>query len=389
VDGMLRVVSNPPLALNRKIAARIKVMSRLDVAEKRVPQDGRIKLKISRDKAMDFRVSTCPTLFGEKIVMRILDSSAANLNIDILGYEEEMPGFKQGNQKQLYLDALANPYGMVLVTGPTGSGKTVSLYTGVNILNKEGVNISTAEDPVEINLPGVNQVQVDEKTGMTFAKALKAFLRQDPDIILVGEIRDLTTGGIAIKAASTGHMVLSTLHTNDAPQTLTRMIDMGIPPFAIATSVNLIMAQRLCRRLCNCKVEIEVSKETLLREGFSKEEIEGNPDKDIPPLKLYGPGPAPGTTCERCDSTGYKGRAGIYQVMPISDAMKRLIMEGRNAVDLADQAQKEGVPDLRQSGLKKVRDGITSLDEINRVILKEDVEEKQDEIEGKAPEIAV
>jgi len=389
VDGMLRVISNPPLVLNKKIAARIKVMSRLDVSEKRVPQDGRIKLKITRDKAMDFRVSTCPTLFGEKIVMRILDSSAANLNIDILGYEEEMPGFKQGNQKQLYLDALANPYGMVLVTGPTGSGKTVSLYTGVNILNKEGVNISTAEDPVEINLPGVNQVQVDEKTGMTFAKALKAFLRQDPDIILVGEIRDLTTGGIAIKAASTGHMVLSTLHTNDAPQTLTRMIDMGIPPFAIATSVNLIMAQRLCRRLCNCKVKIDVSKETLLREGFTEEEIKGNPDKDIPPLQLYGPGPAPGTHCERCDDTGYKGRAGIYQVMPISDAMKRLIMEGRNAVDLADQAQKEGIPDLRQSGLKKVRDGITSMDEINRVILKEDVEEKEADLEGKSPEIAV
>jgi len=291
---------------------------------------------------------------GEKIVMRILDSSAANLNIDILGYEEE--------QKRLYLEALANPYGMVLVTGPTGSGKTVSLYTGINILNQEGVNISTAEDPVEINLPGVNQVQIDEKTGMTFAKALKAFLRQDPDIILVGEIRDLETGGIAIKAATTGHMVMSTLHTNDAPQTLTRMIDMGIQPFAIATAVNLIMAQRLCRRLCQCKVEQKIPEPALLESGFSKEEIQDDE------FKLYEPRK---DGCEKCGGQGYKGRVGIYQVMPISDAMKRLIMEGSNAIGIADQARREGIPDLRQSGLKKAKDGLTSLAEINRVVTKE------------------
>lgn len=352
IDGMLRVVANPPVGLARKLAARLKVMSRLDVSERRVPQDGRIKLKVSANKAIDFRVSTMPILWGEKVVMRILDSSAANLNIDILGYEEE--------QKKAYLEALANPYGMVLVTGPTGSGKTVSLYTGINILNKEGVNISTAEDPVEINLPGINQVQVDEKTGMTFAKALKAFLRQDPDIILVGEIRDLETGGIAIKAASTGHMVMSTLHTNDAPQTLTRMIDMGIAPFAIASTVNLIMAQRLCRRLCSCKIEQEIPEKALLQEGFKKE--------DIPGLKLYTPRPG---GCEKCANLGYKGRVGVYQVMPISDAMKRLIMEGSNAIGLADQARKEGISDLRESGLRKARAGLTSLEEVNRVVSKE------------------
>lgn len=350
IDGILRTVAKPPISLSRKLAARIKVMSRLDVSERRVPQDGRIKLKLGGNKSMDFRVSTCPTLFGEKTVMRILDSSAAKLNIEMLGFEPI--------QKERYLKALENPYGMVLVTGPTGSGKTVSLYTGVNILNQEGVNISTAEDPVEINLPGVNQVQVDERTGMSFAKALKAFLRQDPDIILVGEIRDLETGGIAIKAASTGHMVMSTLHTNDAPQTLTRMIDMGIPPFAIATSVNLVMAQRLCRRLCGCKVEVDIPKQTLLSEGFKEDEIN---EADF---KLYGPRPG---GCEKCGGSGYKGRAGIYQVMPISDAMKRLIMEGRNAVDLADQARKEGIWDLRQSGLSKVKQGLTSLEEVNRV----------------------
>lgn len=355
VDGILRVVANPPAGLSRKLAARIKVMSRLDVSERRVPQDGRIKLKLSANKSIDFRVSTMPTLWGEKIVMRILDSSAAKLNIDMLGYEEE--------QKRLYLEALANPYGMVLVTGPTGSGKTVSLYTGINILNKEGVNISTAEDPVEINLPGVNQVQVDERTGMTFAKALKAFLRQDPDIILVGEIRDLETGGIAIKAASTGHMVMSTLHTNDAPQTLTRMIDMGLPPFAIASSVNLIMAQRLARRLCpQCKVEQEVPKPALLEEGFKEADV------NDPGFKLYT---ARQGGCEKCTGLGYKGRVGIYQVMPISDAMKRLIMEGKNAVDLADQARREGIPDLRESGLKKAKNGLTSLEEVNRVVTKD------------------
>ncbi|HDN27453.1 MAG TPA: type IV-A pilus assembly ATPase PilB [Thioploca sp.] len=352
IDGMLKVAASPPISISRKLAARIKVMSRLDVSERRVPQDGRIKLKLSAKKSMDFRVSTCPILWGEKIVMRILDSSAANLNIDILGYEDE--------QKRLYLEALANPYGMVLVTGPTGSGKTVSLYTGINILNKEGVNISTAEDPVEINLPGVNQVQIDEKTGMTFAKALKAFLRQDPDIILVGEIRDLETGGIAIKAATTGHMVMSTLHTNDAPQTLTRMVDMGIQPFAIGTAVNLIMAQRLCRRLCNCKVEQAIPKHALLTEGFKEEEI--------PELKLYGPRAG---GCDKCGGMGYKGRVGIYQVMPISETMKRLIMEGSNAIALADQARREGIPDLRESGLKKAKDGLTSLEEVNRVVNKE------------------
>ncbi|WP_425353094.1 type IV-A pilus assembly ATPase PilB [Thioflexithrix psekupsensis] len=355
IDGILRTMAKPPVSLSRKLAARIKVMSRLDVSERRVPQDGRIKLKLSANKSMDFRISTCPTLFGEKVVMRILDSSAAKLNIDMLGFEPV--------QKERYLKALSNPYGMVLVTGPTGSGKTVSLYTGVNILNQEDVNISTAEDPVEINLPGVNQVQVDERTGMTFAKALKAFLRQDPDIILVGEIRDLETGSIAIKAASTGHMVMSTLHTNDAPQTLTRMIDMGIPPFAIATSVNLVMAQRLCRRLCSCKVQVEVPKQSLLVEGFTEEEV------NSPDFKLYGPRVG---GCEKCGGLGYKGRVGIYQVMPISDAMRRMIMEGKNAVDLADQARKEGIADLRQSGLLKAKKGDTSLEEINRVVKGDD-----------------
>lgn len=354
VDGMLRVVANPPISLQRKLSSRLKVMSRLDVSERRVPQDGRIKLKISATKSIDFRVSTMPTLWGEKVVMRILDSSAAKLNIDMLGYEED--------QKRLYLEALANPYGMTLVTGPTGSGKTVSLYTGINILNREDVNISTAEDPVEINLPGVNQVQIDERTGMSFSKALKAFLRQDPDIILVGEIRDIETGGIAIKAASTGHMVMSTLHTNDAPQTLTRMIDMGLPPFAIATAVNLIMAQRLCRRLCSCKIEQQIPEKTLLQEGFNKEEINAEG------FKLYGLKPG---GCEKCSNLGYKGRVGIYQVMPLSSEMRRLIMEGKNAISLADQARKENIPDLRLSGLKKVRDGLTSLEEINRVVNKE------------------
>ncbi len=358
VDGMLRIAATPPVGLSRKLAARLKVMARLDVSERRVPQDGRIKIKYGRG-SIDFRVSTMPTLYGEKIVMRILDSSAANLNIDILGYEEE--------QKRLYLEALHNPYGMVLVTGPTGSGKTVSLYTGINILNQEDVNISTAEDPVEINLPGVNQVQVDEKTGMSFAKALKAFLRQDPDIILVGEIRDLETGGIAIKAATTGHMVMSTLHTNDAPSTLTRMVDMGVPPFAIATAVNLIMAQRLCRRLCTCKIELQPRPpdNILLQEGFKKEDLDG--------LKLYTKNPF---GCERCNKLGYKGRVGIYQVMPMSAAMKRLIMGGSNAIGLADQAAKEGINDLRKSGLKKIRDGFTSLEEVNRVVNKENKEEK-------------
>jgi type IV pilus assembly protein PilB len=323
-------------------------MSRLDVSERRVPQDGRIKLKLSKTKAIDFRVSTCPTLFGEKTVMRILDSDAAALQIDQLGYEDF--------QKELFLTNLHKPYGMFLVTGPTGSGKTVSLYTGINILNQSDINISTAEDPVEINLPGVNQVQVDERTGMTFPKALKAFLRQDPDIILVGEIRDVETGSIAVKAAQTGHMVMSTLHTNDAPQTLTRLQDMGIQAFAVATSINLITGQRLCRRLHpDYKVPIDMPREALLEEGFTEEEIEEG-------FTVFGPGDGG----EDCPS-GYKGRAGIYQVMPISDATKRLIIEGANAVQLADQAASEGIWDIRKSGLAKVRAGITSLTEVNRV----------------------
>lgn len=350
IDGELSEVAKPPLALANKIAARIKVMSRLDVSERRVPQDGRIKLKLSKTKAIDFRVSTCPTLYGEKVVLRILDSDVARLNIDQLGYEDF--------QKELFLRNLQKPYGMFLVTGPTGSGKTVSLYTGIAILNTPDVNISTAEDPVEINLPGVNQVQIDERTGMTFPKALKAFLRQDPDIILVGEIRDFDTASIAVKAAQTGHMVMSTLHTNDCPQTLTRLQDMGIPPFAVATTINLITAQRLCRRLHpDLKVPLELPpKEDLLKEGFTEEDIAAG-------IKLYGPGSSPD-----CPS-GYKGRTGIYQVMPISDAIKRLIIEGANAVQLADQAKAEGIWDLRRSGLMKAARGITSLAEINAVTL--------------------
>jgi type IV pilus assembly protein PilB len=348
IDGVLQEVSRPPLALAGKIAARIKVMSRLDVSERRVPQDGRIKLKLSKTKAIDFRVSTCPTLFGEKAVLRILDSDAAKLQIDQLGYEDF--------QKKLFLKNLHKPYGMFLVTGPTGSGKTVSLYTGINILNQDDVNISTAEDPVEINLPGVNQVQVDERTGMTFPKALKAFLRQDPDIILVGEIRDYETGSIAVKAAQTGHMVMSTLHTNDGPQTLTRLQDMGIQAFAVATTINLITGQRLCRRLHpDYKVRIEMPEEALLQEGFPKEWVEQG-------ISVFGPGNG-GVDCP----SGYKGRAGIYQVLPISDTMKRLIIEGANAVVLADQARAEGIWDIRTSGLSKVRAGVTSLAEVNRV----------------------
>ncbi len=368
IDGMLRQIARAPLNMAGKISARIKVLSRMDVSERRVPQDGRIKMRLAGGKAIDFRVSTCPTLFGEKVVMRILNSDAAMLNIESLGYEPE--------QKRLYLEALEKPYGMVLVTGPTGSGKTVSLYTGINILNRPEVNISTAEDPVEINLPGINQVQIDDRTGMTFEKALKAFLRQDPDIILVGEIRDLTTASIAIKAASTGHMVMSTLHTNDAPQTLTRMVDMGVPTFALASAVNLIMAQRLTRRLCPiCKIPVTVTtdiakvgpnvvhKNSLLSDGFSEEVVNEFMSKDQQSRKLYTNNPQ---GCERC-SSGYKGRVGIYQVMPISEEMKRLIMTGRNALELAEQARREGIPDLRQSGLKKVADGLTSMTELNRV----------------------
>ncbi len=350
IDGVLTEVAKPPLALSSKIAARIKVMSRLDVSERRVPQDGRIKLKLSKTKSIDFRVSTCPTLFGEKTVMRILDSDAAALQIDMLGYEDA--------QKETFLTNLHKPYGMFLVTGPTGSGKTVSLYTGIAILNQVDINISTAEDPVEINLPGVNQVQVDERTGMTFEKALKAFLRQDPDIILVGEIRDLGTAGIAVKAAQTGHMVMSTLHTNDAPQTLTRLQDMGIQAFAVATSINLITGQRLCRRLHpEYRKPLEMPEESLLDEGYTEEDIEKG-------VKLF----EPVTGNPDCES-GYKGRCGIYQVMNISDAMKRLIIEGANAVQLADQATAEGIWDIRRSGLAKAMQGVTSLTEVNRVTI--------------------
>lgn len=347
LDGILEEVAKPPVSLTPRILARIKVLSRLDISERRIPQDGRMRLKISKNRAIDFRVSTCPTLFGEKAVLRILDPTSAQLGIDALGYE--------GFQKDLYMDALSKPQGMILVTGPTGSGKTVSLYTGLNILNTEEVNISTAEDPAEINLPGVNQVNVNPKTGLTFAVALRSFLRQDPDIVMVGEIRDLETAEIAIKAAQTGHMVLSTLHTNDAPQTLGRLMNMGVPPYNIASAVSLIIAQRLARRLCeNCKQPHDVPKEALLEEGFTEENVAKG-------FTVYKP-----VGCSSCNG-GYKGRVGIYQVMKISDEMGRIIMEGGNAINLADQARKEGIPDLRESGLKKVMDGITSLEEINRV----------------------
>jgi len=344
VDGILREVATPPLAIKEKIASRIKVISRLNIAEKRVPQDGRMKLVLSKTRAIDFRVSTLPTLQGEKIVLRILDPTSATLGIEALGYEPE--------QKAALLDAVNRPYGMVLVTGPTGSGKTVSLYTCLNILNKDGVNISTAEDPAEINLPGVNQVNVDDRAGLTFPVALKAFLRQDPDIIMVGEIRDLETAEIAIKAAQTGHMVLSTLHTNDAPQTLTRLMNMGVPTFNIASSIQLITAQRLARRLCTCKKPMTVPNQALLDAGFAESDLDGS-------WTLYGP-----VGCERCKGSGYKGRVGIYQVMPVSEAMQRLIMSGANSLDLGRQAAAEGVKNLRESGLLKVKQGMTSLDEV-------------------------
>ncbi len=347
MDGVLKELAKPPVALSAKVAARIKVMSRLDIAERRIPQDGRIKMKLSKNRAIDFRVSTCPTLFGEKIVLRILDPSSAKLGIDALGYEDF--------QKELYLDALAKPYGMILVTGPTGSGKTVSLYTGLNILNTEDRNISTAEDPAEINMPGINQVNVHPKVGLTFASSLRAFLRQDPDVIMVGEIRDLETAEIAIKAAQTGHLVLSTVHTNDAPKTLTRLVDMGVKPYAIASTVSLIIAQRLARRLCNnCKEHRDIPNEALLREGFTEEEIEDG-------LKVYGP-----VGCNQC-TDGYKGRVGVYQVMKVSEQIGRIIMDGGNATQIAHQAENEGVWDLRRAGLQKVKDGITSLEEVNRV----------------------
>ena len=344
VDGVLREVATPPLAIKEKIASRIKVISRLNIAEKRIPQDGRMKLVLSKARAIDFRVSTLPTLQGEKSVLRILDPTSATLGIEALGYEPE--------QKAILLDAISRPYGMVLVTGPTGSGKTVSLYTCLNILNKDGVNISTAEDPAEINLAGINQVNVDDKVGLTFAAALRAFLRQDPDIIMVGEIRDLETAEIAIKAAQTGHMVMSTLHTNDAPATLTRLMNMGVPTFNIASSVLLITAQRLARRLCTCKMPIDAPNQTLRDAGFDEADLDGS-------WTLYGPG-----SCERCKGTGYKGRVGIYQVMPISEAMQRLIMSGTSEIELAEQATREGVKNLRESGLLKVKQGLTSLDEV-------------------------
>jgi type IV pilus assembly protein PilB len=349
MDGVLKEVAQPPVQLAMKLSARLKVMSRLDIAERRVPQDGRIKMKLSKTRAIDFRVSTCPTLFGEKIVCRILDPSQAMLGIDSLGYEPF--------QREIYLKNLAKPQGMILVTGPTGSGKTVSLYTGLNILNREDTNISTAEDPAEINLPGVNQVNVNNKVGLTFAAALRAFLRQDPDVVMVGEIRDLETAEIAIKAAQTGHLVMSTLHTNDAPQTLTRLVDMGVKPYAIATSVSLIIAQRLARRLCSqCKVVVEVPAEALLKEGFQEADVRAG-------LKIMG---AKG--CSAC-TDGYKGRVGIYQVMPVTEALGRIIMEGGNAIDIADQAAKEGVWDLRRAGLEKVKQGMTSIEEVNSVTI--------------------
>ena len=347
IDGELREIASPPIAIKEKLASRIKVISRMDISEKRIPQDGRMKLKVGPDRVIDFRVSSLPTLFGEKIVIRILDPSSAKVGIDALGYEPE--------EKARLLDAIARPYGMVLVTGPTGSGKTVSLYTCLNILNKPGINISTAEDPSEINLPGVNQVNVNEKAGLTFAAALKAFLRQDPDIIMVGEIRDLETADISIKAAQTGHMVLSTLHTNDAPSTLTRLMNMGVPMFNIASSVILITAQRLARRLCGvCKAPLDVPRKALLDSGFRAEELDGT----WTPYKPVG--------CSACNN-GFKGRVGIYQVMPITEELQRIILRSGSALDIAKQASSEGVRSLRESGLLKVRQGMTSLDEVLNV----------------------
>lgn len=345
LDGVLVEVAQPPLVIKDKVASRIKVISKLDISEKRVPQDGRMKLQLTKNRSIDFRVSTLPTLYGEKIVMRILDSSNAMIGIDALGYDPD--------QKKILLDCIARPYGMVLVTGPTGSGKTISLYTCLGILNKPGINISTAEDPAEINMPGVNQVNVNDKAGLTFAAALKSFLRQDPDIIMVGEIRDLETADISIKAAQTGHLVLSTLHTNDAPTTLTRLLNMGVAPFNVASSVLLITAQRLARRLCKeCKSPQDLPTETLLTAGFKEEDLDGS----WTPYKPVG--------CDACKGTGYKGRVGIYEVMPISEEMQKIIMSNGNSIEIAAQAQREGVRNLRQSGLIKVKQGLTSLEEV-------------------------
>jgi type IV pilus assembly protein PilB len=347
IDGILYEVASPPAALAARLAARLKVMSRLDIAERRLPQDGRIKLRLSQNRAIDFRVNTLPTLWGEKVVLRILDSGSARIGVDSLGFEED--------QKKVFLEVIHRPQGMVLVTGPTGSGKTVTQYTALNILNTADKNISTAEDPVEIYVGGINQVNIAHKIGLSFAEALRAFLRQDPDIIMVGEIRDLETADIAIKAAQTGHMVLSTLHTNDAPQTLTRLVNMGVPPYNIASSVSLIIAQRLARRLCDrCKAPADIPKAELLREGFREDELAV--------LKIYR-----AVGCDQC-TNGYKGRVGVFQVLPMSEAIGRTIMEGGNAMQIADQAAREGVNSLRQSGLRKVRAGSTSLAEVNRVI---------------------
>jgi type IV pilus assembly protein PilB len=346
MDGMLRAVASPPIKLSPRISSRLKVMSGLDIAERRVPQDGRIKLNLSKTKAIDFRVSTCPTLFGEKIVLRILDASAAKMGIEKLGYEDD--------QKKLFLDAIEKPYGMVLVTGPTGSGKTVSLYTALNILNTEGRNISTVEDPVEIRLPGVNQVQQNVKRGMTFAAALRSFLRQDPDVIMVGEIRDLETAEIGIKAAQTGHMVLSTLHTNDASQTISRLMNMGIAPYNITSSVTLVIAQRLARRLHDCKKPIDLPPAALLAEGFNQADIDAG-------LQIFD-----AVGCSSCNE-GYKGRTGIYQVMPMTEAIQKIILAGGSALQIADQARNEGIRDLRASALLKVKQGVLGLAEINRV----------------------
>jgi len=344
---MLHEKASPPVNIAARLSARLKVMARMNIAERRVPQDGRIKMTLSRNRSIDFRVNTCPTVHGEKIVLRILDSSAATLGVESLGFDE--------HQKAHFLEAIGKPYGMILVTGPTGSGKTVTLYTALNMLNEPEVNISTAEDPVEIQVAGINQVNVNTKTGLTFAEALRAFLRQDPDIVMVGEIRDLETAEIAVKAAQTGHLVLSTLHTNDAPQTLTRLANMGIPAFNIASSVNLIMAQRLARRLCeHCKTVEDVPHDALLEEGFTEAEIRQG-------ITVYGP-----AGCDKC-TKGYKGRVGIFEVMPVTDAMGKLIMENGNAIQIRDLAKSEGLQDLRASGLAKVKEGITSLEEINRV----------------------
>ncbi len=344
VDGELREIAQPPLVIKEKLVSRIKVLSRLDISEKRIPQDGRMKLMLSQSRAIDFRVSTLPTLFGEKVVMRILDGSQAQLGIDALGYDPD--------QKEILMNAIQRPYGMVLVTGPTGSGKTVSLYTCLNVINKPGINISTAEDPAEINLPGVNQVNINDRAGLTFPVALKSFLRQDPDVVMVGEIRDLETADIAIKAAQTGHMVFSTLHTNDAPSTLTRLMNMGVAPFNIASSVILITAQRLARRLCTCKKTIDVPNQALLDAGFEESALDGS-------WKPYQP-----VGCERCSGAGYKGRVGVYQLMPITEAIERIILAHGSALDIESQAKKEGVRTLRESGLIKVKLGLTSLEEI-------------------------